>query len=170
MSQWPDLERFVSRAIEQGAADARLISPGAVVTAAWVREKCRFGCSGFGEGGQCPPRSPAPHDTQAVLDGYESALLVQGEPPTEAFHRGMLALERAALLQGHPKALAFPAGPCRLCPQCTPDDCTRPADARPSMEAAGIDVYGTARAAGWHLEPVPDGESPVTYIGLLLVD
>jgi hypothetical protein len=37
------------------------------------------------------------------------------------------------------------------------------------MEAAGMDVYRTAEAVGWRLEPVPDRESPVTYLGLLLV-
>ena len=95
---------------------------------------------------------------------------MQGEPPTASFHRQMLALERAAFLQGHPRALAFAAGPCRLCAECTPDACIRPDEARPSMEAAGIDVYGTAEAVGWRLEPVPDRESPVTYLGLLLVD
>jgi predicted metal-binding protein len=164
------LQRLASAALELGFTHAAPVDPASVVTAAWVREKCRFGCGGFGEGGQCPPRSPAPADTNALLREYGSALLVQGEPPTKDFHVRMLALERAAFLQGHAKALAFPAGPCRLCPECAPDDCTRPAEARPSMEAAGMDVYGTVAAAGWRLEPVPDGESPVTYIGLLLAE
>ena len=135
-----------------------------------MREKCRFGCAGYDAGAQCPPRSPAPDDTRKLLAGYGRALLVQGEPPTADFHERMLALERAAFLAGFPRALVFVAGPCRLCPHCEPDACRRPADARPSMEAAGIDVYGTAEAAGWPLEPVPDRESPVTYLGLLLVD
>jgi hypothetical protein len=38
------------------------------------------------------------------------------------------------------------------------------------MEAGGIDVYATAAAAGWRLEPVRDRESPATYVGLLLVN
>ena len=36
------------RAIEMGAAGAKIISPDKVFTAAWVRWKCRFGCSAFG--------------------------------------------------------------------------------------------------------------------------
>lgn len=164
------LDRVRATALELGFVRTTLLEPARVLTAAWVREKCRFGCAGYAAGAQCPPRSPAPDDTRKLLAGYSRALLVQGESPTATFHEHMLALERAAFLAGFPQALVFVAGPCRLCPICEPDACRRPADARPSMEAAGIDVYGTAEAAGWPLEPVPDRESPVTYLGLLLVD
>jgi predicted metal-binding protein len=163
------LDRLESAALDLGFALTARLDPAAVVTAAWVREKCRFGCSGYGESAQCPPRSPAPHETRDLLRDYSRALLVRGEPPTASFHSQMLALERAAFLQGHTRALAFAAGPCRLCAECTPDACRRPAEARPSMEAAGMDVYRTAEAVGWRLEPVPDRGSPVTYLGLLLV-
>ncbi|MHB0980788.1 MAG: DUF2284 domain-containing protein [Thermoleophilia bacterium] len=146
------------------------ISPADVVTAPWVELKCRFGCGGYGKGGQCPPRSPRADDTRAVLSSYSRALLVEGEPPTADFHRRMLALERAAFLGGSQRVLAFVAGPCRLCSDCEPDACRHPAEARPSMEAGGIDVYATAATAGWRLEPVPDRESPATYVGLLLVN
>lgn len=164
------IDRVRATALELGFVRSTPLEPSHVLTAAWVREKCRFGCAGYDAGAQCPPRSPAPDDTRKLLAGYRRVLLVQGEPPTAAFHERMLALERAAFLAGFPRAFTFVAGPCRLCPICEPDACRRPADARPSMEAAGIDVYGTAEAAGWRLEPVPDRESPVTYLGLLLVD
>jgi len=163
------LDRVRAAALELGFVRTIPVEPSKVLTATWVREKCRFGCSGYDAGAQCPPRSPAPDDTRKLLDGYSCALLVQGEPPTAGFHERMLALERAAFLGGFPRALVFVAGPCRLCPNCAPDACRRPADARPSMEAAGIDVYGTAAWAGWPLEPVPDRESPATYLGLVLV-
>ncbi len=164
------LDRLRAHALDLGFAAAVPLEPSAVVTAGWVREKCRFGCGGYGAGAQCPPRSPSPEDTRALLSGYGRALLVRGQPPTAAFHRLMLDLERAAFLAGFPRALVFVAGPCRLCSECEPDACRRPKEARPSMEAAGIDVYATAANAGWRLEPVPDRESPVTYLGLLLVD
>ena len=164
------LARVRATALDLGFVRTTPVEPSRVLTAAWVREKCRFGCSGYDAGAQCPPRSPAPDDTRKLLAGYSRALLVQGEPPTADFHERMLALERAAFLVGFPRAFVFVAGPCRLCPACEPDACRRPRDARPSMEAAGIDVYGTAEAAGWPLEPVPDRESQVTYLGLLLVD
>lgn len=164
------IDRVRATALDLGFVRSTPLEPAQVLTAAWVREKCRFGCRGYDEGAQCPPRSPAPDDTQKLLAGYRRAVLVQGEPPTADFHERMLTLERAAFLAGFPRALVFVAGPCRLCPTCEPDACRRPGEARPSMEAAGIDVYGTAEAAGWRLEPVPDRESPVTCLGLLLVD
>jgi len=164
------LQRLDGVARELGFLRTAPIDPARVTTAAWVREKCRHGCAQYGRGGQCPPRSPAPEQTRAIFSGYQRALLVHGEPPTAEFHRRMLELERAAFLAGHPKALAFVAGPCCLCDKCRPDDCRMPERARPSLEAAGVDVYAAATTVGWRLDPVPDHESPVAYLGLLLVE
>ncbi len=33
---------------KRAVMDARIISPSRVVTAAWVKMKCRFGCDGYG--------------------------------------------------------------------------------------------------------------------------
>ena len=164
------LERLDGVARELGFLRTAPIDPACVITAAWVGEKCRHGCDRYGRGGQCPPRAPSPDETRAILSGYQRALLVHGEPPTAEFHRRMLALERAAFLAGQPKALAFVAGPCSLCDECRPDDCRLPERSRPSLEAAGVDVYAAAAAVGWRLDPVPDRESPTAFLGLLLVD
>ncbi|MBI5444506.1 MAG: hypothetical protein HY900_25250 [Deltaproteobacteria bacterium] len=165
-----ELQRLDGVARELGFLRTAPIAPDRVVVADWVREKCRHGCARHGRGGQCPPRSPAPADTRATLSGYRRALLVQGEPPTPDFHRRMLELERAAFLSGLPKALAFVAGPCSLCAECEPDACRQPRRARPSLEASGVDVYATAHAVGWRLTPIREADSPVTYVGLLLVE
>lgn len=164
------LETLDAAARGLGFRRTAAIAPERVVTAPWVEIKCRFGCSGYDRGAQCPPRSPRAAETREVLASYSHALLVEGEPPTADFHERLLALERAAFLGGAPRALVFVAGPCRLCPRCEPDACRRPREARPSMEASGMDVYATAEAVGWRLEPVPDRESPATYVGLLLVE
>ena len=37
---------IIQAAIELGAKKAKIVSPKRVVTAHWVRWKCRFGCSG----------------------------------------------------------------------------------------------------------------------------
>lgn len=161
-------ERLVGEAEDLGLLAAPF-APREVVLASWAWEKCRFGCAGYGRGGQCPPRSPRPEDTEALLAGYEQALVVRGEPPGAEFHRRMLALERAAFLAGHPRALAFVAGPCRLCPACDPADCAQPKLARPSLEASGVDVFATAARAGWELSPLAAADDPVTYVGLLLL-
>jgi predicted metal-binding protein len=164
------LEALDGTARELGLLRTAPIDPGDLTTAAWVREKCEHGCARYGRGGQCPPRAPAPEQTRELFSGYRRALLVHGEPPGAAFHERLLALERAAFLSGCPKALCLVAGPCSLCEQCRPDDCRSPDRARRSLEAAGVDVYAAAATVGWRLEPVPDHESPVAYIGLLLVE
>ena len=165
-----ELQRLDGVARGLGFLRTAPIDPAAVSIAAWVGEKCRSGCERYGRGGQCPPRAPSPEQTRTIFSGYRRALLVHGEPPTAAFHRRLLELERAAFLAGHPKALAFVAGPCSLCEQCRPDDCLLPEQARPSLEAAGVDVYAAAATVGWRLDPVPDLETPVAFLGLLLVE
>ncbi len=48
--------------------------------------------------------------------------------------------------------------------------CKHPDEARPAMEAAGIDVFATARAAGLPIQVVTSEDSPQNYYALLLVE
>ena len=41
---------------------------------------------------------------------------------------------------------------------------------RPAMEASGIDVYATVRAAGFELEVVTTFDETIKTFGLLLLD
>ena len=85
-------------------------------------------------------------------------------------------LEREALSLGYVFAAAFGGGECRLCEACVAADtgtsttapCRRPFQARPSMEAVGIDVLATAAAAGLPIR-LPATDDPV-WTGLLLLD
>ncbi len=168
------LESFdllLERVGKLGFSRVTLLDPERVELAPWVRLKCRQGCPGYGRNLQCPPFSPDHRQMAGVLAGYRRALLVQGAPPGPEFHRRLLELERMLFLAGFPKALAFGAGPCTLCPTCdTSRPCRRPKLARPALEACGVDVYTTARRAGWRLEPVTERHGFVKYLGLLLVD
>jgi len=83
----------------------------------------------------------------------------------------MTALEAEAYRMGYRFAAAFAGGDCVLCEVCagvTGGQCKRPGEARPSMEAVGIDVVATAEAAGLKLK-VPAGDAP-RWTGLLLID
>lgn len=159
---------------ELGLRPPAPIHPRDVVTAPWVREKCRFGCPGFGRTLQCPPHTDDADQTRHLLDSYTRAFLIRGTPPGKVFHGHLLALERQAFLDGYHKALVLGAGPCQVCDSCksadTETDCRFPDKARPSMEASGIDVYATARNAGIPLSPVRKKGDYVTYIGLLLLE
>jgi predicted metal-binding protein len=163
------LARFVRRACDLGAAGAKVIRADSVVTAAWVRMKCQFGCGGWGSNLCCPPHSPRPEETSRVIACYETGLLVHcpaGVRPT----RLVAELEREMFLSGFYKALGFGAGPCRLCRHCALDGCRHPDEARPSMEACGIDVFATARGNGFPIDVVRDESSDQNYYGLILVE
>ncbi|GBC62389.1 metal-binding protein [Desulfonema ishimotonii] len=167
-TEWDD---WLYTAREIGFSDARHIVPAQVMTAPWVRMKCRFGCRGYGKGLQCPPYS-MPHDElRPLLESYSHALMVQGSPPGRDFHDKLLELERQAFLSEFHKALVFGAGPCPVCKTCAVDEgCKNPEKARPAMEACGIDVYETARNAGFQVMPVTERHGYVKYFGLLLME
>ena len=87
------------------------------------------------------------------------------------FARLMSALEAEAFKMGYRFAAAFAGGDCVLCDVCAGANgqpCKHPFEARPSMEAVGIDVVATAEAAGLEIE-LPADEHP-RWTGLLLID
>ncbi len=158
-------------ALELGFNHIVSIHPKDVVTAPWVRQKCRYGCSNFNKKPQCPPNGMDDTRTRRLLDSYSKAYLVRGTPPGHPFYKNLLALEKKAFLDGYHKAFVFGAGSCSACRQCSQDGtCSTPHLARPSMEGSGIDVYTTARNAGINLEPVQKKGDYVTYLGLILVE
>lgn len=163
------LDCYIAKALELGAQGAKVIDAASIVTAAWVRLKCQFGCDGYNEGLCCPPHTPKPEETQAVIDCYCRALLIRfpklGRPSSV-----IVELERDIFLAGFYKAFGFGAGPCRLCRKCHLDACPHRDKARPSMEACGIDVYATARANGFPIEVVRDRSCAQNYYGLILID
>ena len=169
MGKDKDLQAFVQRAVELGATEAKVIDPATVVTAAWVRWKCRFGCGGYGSSLCCPPHSPTPEETRKLLDCYQRAVLVHCKPGQRP-KVVVAALEREVFLAGFYRAFALGEGPCHLCEECNLERCSHPQEARPAMEACGIDVFATARGNGYPIEVVTDHECEQNYYGLVLVD
>ena len=151
------------------AIKAKVISPATVQTARWVRWKCQFGCGGFGTSLVCPPHTPNPADTRLMLDEYKRAVLFEA-PPGKA-KKIATALERKLFLAGYYKALGLGAGPCSLCDSCAFEEgCCHPSQARPSMEACGIDVFATVRRHGFTIDVVRTRKAPQHYFGLVLVE
>ncbi len=170
MKRGGSLERYCREAVRMGAKDARVIRPSSVVTAPWVRMKCRFGCGGWGGCLTCPPNSPTPKETRKVLDCYKRAILVHTTSRWQGVKAMVVRMERSIFLGGFYKALALGSGPCNLCRKCNMKECRHPDRARPSMEACGIDVYATARGNGFPIEVVRTRHSAQNYYGLVLVD
>jgi predicted metal-binding protein len=108
------------------------------------------------------------------LAGKDAAELeeeLHGEP-NRLLGRIITGLEAAAFKAGYPYAAAFSGGLCLLCPRCvgvaSGEPCRHPFEARPSMEAVGIDVLRTAANAGLPISLSSD--QPVRWTGLLLID
>jgi len=169
------LEDYCKKALELGVDGAKRIDSHSVVTAEWVRMKCQFGCTGFGLSLCCPPRTPAPDTTRKVIDSYEKAILLhrrlkKGERG-KILNEIMVRLEIEIFLDGYYKAWSMGSGPCRLCKECDlGGPCKHGYEARPSMEACGIDVYKTARDNGFHIEVVKTHDDERNVFGLILVE
>jgi len=162
-------QRLGKMATDAGAGKGKVISPDTVKTEAWVRWKCQFGCGGYGSSLVCPPHTPTSSQTRQMLDGYERAILF--ESPRGQAKKIAVSLERTLFLAGFYKALGLGAGPCGICKECAFDEgCRHPHNARPSMEARGIDVFATARGNGFTIDVVRDRKDRQHYFGLVLVD
>ncbi len=82
-------------------------------------------------------------------------------------NRTMHLLEKTAFYDGFYKAFGFGAYPCIYCDECVAEEtddlvdesfrrkCRHMDLVRPSMEAAGMDVFATARKAGWEMRTIP---------------
>lgn len=160
----------MDRAVALGAESAKKIDPATVVTAPWVRLKCRFGCGGYGSSLCCPPHTPTPAETAEIVASYGQAILflVSKGSPTKIAAQ----LERELFLDGFYKAFGLGAGPCFLCEEeCAFEKgCRHASDARPCMESCGIDVYRTVRTNGFEIDVLRTREEKPRFFGLVLVE
>jgi predicted metal-binding protein len=163
-------EEFVRNALELGAKGAKLIFTNQVFTGEWVRIRCQYGCGAYGSSRNCPPHSPTPERTRRILDEYRVAILIHGDRTTD-IRTVVVKLEREIFLAGYYKAFAYACGPCQLCDKCDPaGPCRHEDKSRPAMEACGMDVFATARAAGFPIEVVTAPGCAQNYYGLVLVE
>jgi predicted metal-binding protein len=105
-------------------------------------------------------------------------------------HTTIHMLEKTAFYDGFYKAFGFGPYPCIFCEHCVAEEqpgivdesirrlCRHMDLVRPSMEAAGMDVFATAKNAGWELSTIPcrDMEygkivhGDIISIGLVLIE
>lgn len=159
---------YINRARRMRAKEAKIIPADTIVTAQWVREKCQFGCGGYGRSLTCPPNSPTPEQTSQMLIHYKHALLIHGDMNTP-INKIVVRLEKKIFLDGYEKAFGMGGGPCSLCEECV-EPCRYPEEARPSMEACGIDVFSTVKAHGFPIKVLKDENCEPNYYGLVLIE
>jgi len=97
---------------------------------------------------------------------------IGSERAEKELHRLVNKLETSAFKKGFYLALGLIGGECLLCPDCIGPasgmPCRHPFEARPSMEAMGIDVLKTCKNAGLPLGL--SSEKKVRWTGLVLLD
>ncbi len=164
---------------EKGAYRARGFAARDVVLDPRVRLKCQIPlCPHFGRSLTCPPNAPSLDAFGAALARYRAAVLVQTRAPlgpnafqgpalkavedaAVALHGLVAEVERKAMASGFPFALGLIGGHCRLCAECVGQGsgaaCRRPFEARPSLEAVGVDVVETSARAGLPIRAPPEG-------------
>ena len=191
-----DLEKYRQRALELGAADARIIPADMVVVDERVRIKCMYPeCPAYGKNYHCPPRTIDVDLTRKMVNNFRYALFVKMEVPSEAmtgtgdrekklrvpFRRRLYEVvgrvEAAAFYDGYYLAVGFGMSGCKsvFCPrsECSAlipgGSCRHPMKARPSMEAVGMDAFVMAARVGWDVYPLGYSSAPADVsCGLLL--
>lgn len=170
------LDRYAAMALQRGMDSALIIKTSKVYTAPWVRIKCQFGCFGYGEHLSCPPYSPTPEQTRAILDSYTWAMLLyrhwrKGYETVNEFNDTVVDLERTIFLDGFYKAFSMGSGPCTRCKKCNiSGKCLFPDKTRPCMEACGIDVFATAREHKLPIRVVRNHNEERDIYGLVLIE
>ncbi|MGB9866667.1 MAG: DUF2284 domain-containing protein [Bacillota bacterium] len=177
---------WIERALALGASGAWVIGVDQLVMDPRTRLKCRIPlCSSYGRNLMCPPFVPSFRESEEAIKKYEWALLVklevsfEGEADRQVAYSGAVklhklvnALEKEAFQAGYRFAAGLIGGTCRLCERCVAETggtrCRYPFEARPSMEAMGIDVLGTLDRLGLVVPQFPPG-TKVEWIGLVLL-
>jgi predicted metal-binding protein len=93
---------LAKKALDLGAADARIIPVEKVFVEDRVRLKCR-GCVGYGKKLTCPPHCPTVKEFRKILSEYQFALLVKFRSPAQADEATRLSTYRNWLDPAAPK-------------------------------------------------------------------
>lgn len=189
--------RLVTQAKKLGADHAKVIDASDVAMDRRVRLKCAVPvCSSYGRHLLCPPNLMPFDESERTIHSYKRAIIVQIEDerdssdrtkkgidkelddsidPSESqrgLHRLVNKLEAAAFKEGFYFATGLIGGECLLCKECvgqkSGNPCRRPFEARPSMEAMGIDVLKTCENAGLKIKL--SSKDRVRWTGIVLLD
>ncbi|MBM3957195.1 MAG: DUF2284 domain-containing protein [Gemmatimonadetes bacterium] len=184
--------RMTERAVELGAAGARVIDADLLPVEDSIAELCRPPqCPAYGLSANCPPHFMGPDEFRELLRGYERALVFRLEAPMELLLSeerdhvtGLLqqmaaSLERFAVSEGLPRARAFAGGCCKVlfcrehevCSVLAGGACRNPDSARPSLSGLGVNFNRLNRSLGWEASRTPDdGSEPLGMMaGMVLL-
>ncbi len=161
--------------------DYRWFNPTEIVTGHWVRMKCMFGCSEYGNAA-CPPNVPSLDECRAFFNEYETGVLFRFSTladkekyPMDWTHdlqNRLVECEKSVFLLDYRKSFLLNMTGCVQCKECKQDRvrCVNKRSARPNPEAFGIDVYATVRKAGYDLHVVTESPAEMNRFAFLLIE
>lgn len=171
---------LMNQPAEFGLAEAKFIHVPQICTGSAVRLRCQYACTHTRQSDLVPPHSPTAEEMRRILDEYRYGLMVRREEPFghrdhrevwSEFSRQVLAIERDCTVRGYARAFAVAIGTCLLLHR---DESLRPCEfagkARPTFEAAGIDLKETLEMIQWHGMVVRDEGEPFQLFALVLLD
>jgi predicted metal-binding protein len=163
-------EPLEKKAVELGAAKAKLIETGQIVFDPRSFLKCRFGCNRWGKYWTCPPNMSISRELfMEAFDRYRWGLVIQTTTP-KGGQDAALAVEKEAMLS-YNCFMAMALVLCVQCDQCAfPDPCLFPHLARPSMDAYGMDIGKTIEPLGFKVEFDKEGKLLPAWYGMVLLD
>jgi predicted metal-binding protein len=173
--------RLVDHCLRLGASAARIIPAEIIPVEDEVIAMCREPlCPGYGQSAHCPPHGIPPQEARKRIKQFDRAVLFKLEVATEillgperyrAFKKVYQLVRKGEVLAvregfsrswglaaGSCKPVFCPERPCRILEEGGP--CRYPTLARPSMEAAGIQVFKLIREAGWEIASITRESDP----------
>ena len=167
---------------KHGFEDYKWINPKDIIVAQWVRMKCIFGCEGYGRYACCPPNTPSISECKAFFQEYDVGVMFHfakklhnpddRHPWCKEVQSELLNLEREVFLSGYHKTFLLLMDNCSVCKECKKErhECINPKKSRPSIEAMGVDVYGTVRQYGYPINVLANYTASMNRYALLLVE
>ncbi len=153
---------------DHGYEDYRWFDPEQIVVAQWVRMKCMFGCSNYGNKAACPPQTPSVSECERFFKEYRAAVVfhlrMQSENRKDRFAWygketiKLAKLEKKVFLAGFEKAFFLLFGGCVLCQDCKKERslCEHTEMARPAPEAMAVDVFSTVKKIDYPISVLTD--------------
>ncbi|WP_455375563.1 DUF2284 domain-containing protein [Kaarinaea lacus] len=162
--------------------DYKWIQPKDIITGQWVRMKCMFGCSDYGNNSVCPPNVPTVSECRQFFNEYQQAVIFHFEKAvdkpedrsrwTREINLSLVGLERDVFLAGCQKAFVLVIDNCSICEECvgTRGECKNPKISRPTPEAMAVDVYSTVRQYGFQIQVLYDYKQAMNRYAFLLIE
>ncbi|MFX1255392.1 MAG: DUF2284 domain-containing protein [Promethearchaeota archaeon] len=161
--------------------DFKWINPDEIVVSSWVRMKCAFGCSEYGNA-SCPPHTPSVSECENFFKEYNDTVIFHFEKKfdrpedrhawSKQINETLLKVEREVFLSGYMKTFLLFMDSCNMCQDCMKkrENCKHPMDSRPTPEGMAVDVFSTVRKIGYPIEVLKDYSEKMNRYAFLMIE